>query len=77
MQRAVDWEFAGYLDTEADLEALNAWLALNKRFYLIDHRQRNWVVTFVSFDPQPKRVFATPYAHTYTVKALIYEGPVI
>lgn len=76
MQRAVEWEFAGYLDTEADLETLSSWLALNKRFYLIDHRQRNWVVTFTSYDPQPKRVIGKPYAHTYTIKALIYEGPV-
>lgn len=75
IERAVDWEFAGYIDTEADHDALLAYGALNRRFYVIDHRQRAWTCTFVSVDLQPRRVIGKPYAFDYTVKALIYGGP--
>jgi hypothetical protein len=70
---ATDWEFAGYLDSEAELNELMSWLDVNRRFWCIDHRQRKWVITLVSIDPQPKRVFATPYATAYTVKALLFK----
>jgi hypothetical protein len=68
-----DWEFAGYLDSEAELNELMSWLDVNRRFWCIDHRQRKWVITLVSIDPQPKRVFAKPYATAYTAKALLFK----
>lgn len=71
--RAVDWEFSGYIDSETDIAAIQAYVDLNRRFYLIDHRQRTWVVAFKGWDLQPKRVWQTPYAHTYTIRALIYR----
>lgn len=71
-RRAVDWQFSGYIDSEADIDAIQAYVDLNRRFYLIDHRQRQWIVTFKGWELEPKRVFATPYAHRYTVTALIY-----
>jgi hypothetical protein len=72
LPRAIEWDFSGFLDTEADLLALEVFASLRRKFFLIDHRDRAWVVMFTAFDPQPKRVAATPYAHDYTVKALIY-----
>lgn len=68
-----DWEFAGYLDSEAELNELMSWLGVNRRFWCIDHRQRKWVIALVSIDPQPKRVFAKPYATAYTAKALLFK----
>ena len=68
-----DWEFAGYLDSEAELNELMSWLNVNRRFWCIDHRQRKWVIALVSIDPQPKRVFAKPYATSYTAKALLFK----
>jgi len=71
-----DWQFDGYLDSEAELDALLEWLDVNRRIWVIDHRQRKWVVALVSIDPQPKRVFATPYATAYSVKALLFKEAV-
>jgi hypothetical protein len=68
-----DWEFAGYLDSEAELDELLSWLDVKRRIWIVDHRQRKWVVALVSIDPQPKRVFAKPYATAYTVKALLFK----
>lgn len=76
LPHAIEWEFAGYLDSEADLTALQDYSNLRRRFFLIDHQDRVWITIFTGFDPQPKRVAATPYAHDYTVKALLYgEAP--
>lgn len=68
-----DWEFAGYVNTEAELETLLSWLDVKRRIWVVDHRQRKWVVALVSIDPQPRRQFATPYSTNYTVKALIFK----
>lgn len=75
--RAHEWSFSGYFDTEADHDSLAAFRALNRRFYLRDHRARVWTVTFTGFDPQPLRAHGKPWAHKYTVNALIYSGPVM
>lgn len=75
--RAHEWSFSGYFETEADHNSLAAFRALNRRFYLRDHRARVWTVTFTGFDPQPIRNHGKPWAHKYTINALIYSGPVM
>lgn len=72
VSRAHEWEFSGYLQTEAFADALLYFYDLNRRFILIDHRNRAWVVIFDQVDLQPKRNIEEPYAHEYTVKAFIY-----
>jgi len=75
LPKTVDWDFAGFLDTEADLLAFAEYAALNRRFFCIDHRDRAWIITITDFDPQPKRAIGLPYAHNYTVRAVLFgEG---
>lgn len=75
-RKPVVWQFKGTLLTQSQYEALEAFQALNRRVYLIDNRNRAWVVSIESFDPEPKKVIDNPWAHTYTVRAIIYKGPV-
>lgn len=72
LSKAVEWTFSGYIDAEADYLALEDWTSLRRRFFVIDHQDRYWVAVFTGFDPQPKRVIGKPYAHDYTIKALLY-----
>jgi hypothetical protein len=68
-----NWEFSGYVDNEAELNELLSWLDAKRRIWIIDHRQRKWVVALTSIDPQPKRVFGKPYATSYKVTALLFK----
>lgn len=74
-RRAHSWSFEGYLETEEHYQKLQDFTALMRRLYLIDHRNRAWVVSFEAFDAKVKKNNAMPWAHTYTISALIYSGP--
>lgn len=65
-------EFTGYLDTEEEYDALAFWSALRRRFWLVDHRNRAWLVTFEQFDAQARIVPNVPWAHNYTVKTVMF-----
>jgi len=89
--RAYEWTFSGVLETQAEFDALSNYRKIGRRFFLRDHRNRIWTVTFTSLDVQPLRVYPAlmsgmhvsevlrhaPWAHKYTVQALIYSGPVM
>lgn len=75
-QRAVSWQFRGTLTTETQHDAFERFRALNRRVWLIDNRNRAWVVSIESFDAVPRRVPGNPWVHDYTVSAIIYKGPV-
>jgi len=70
--RAVEWSFEGTLLTQAHYEGLRTYARLGRRFQLRDHRNRVWIVTFSAFEPVPKRALSYPWAHNYTVRALVY-----
>lgn len=74
-RRAKDWSWSGYFETEAMLNTMLAYLSLNHRFYVIDHRNRAWVVSFESFEPEPVKNVDKPWAHNYKAVFLIYDGP--
>lgn len=76
-QPAYPWTFSGYLNTQDHLNKLENFAALNRRFWIIDHRNRAWICTFLSFDPTPKRDVRTDYSFTYEATVLIYRGPVV
>jgi hypothetical protein len=73
---AQNWSCKGYLETQEHYEKLLAFSGLNRRFWVVDHRGRGWVVTVVSFNATPHRNATAPWAHDYELSFLIYRGPV-
>ena len=78
----VDWEFRGRCLNKAMVEKLEAYAALNRRIYVIDHRGDAWTVaiTHLEFTPQKRQLVEhagtaamTDWAHQYSVRALIYD----
>ena len=75
---AVEWSFAGVCLTQAHYDALVAFSELPRRFYLIDHRNRAWKVTFTVVDFTARlrtnvNGGLTDWVHDYEVSALIYD----
>jgi hypothetical protein len=75
-RRAHDWSFSGWTDDEAVYTALEAFKNLRHRFWLIDHRNRAWAVSFTAIDWKPKRIPGRDWSFEYSVTAQIYKGPV-
>lgn len=69
-ERPWTFEFSGYIDTQAEYEALAFWAGLRRRFWLVDHRHRLHYVTFEHFDAQARVVPNKPWAHDYTMRAV-------
>lgn len=74
-----DWQFAGYCPDQAFHEQLEAYAALNRRLYVIDHRQRAWVIAILGVEFRARKrqrqdagVF-NDWASDYTVNALILD----
>lgn len=73
------WSFKGYCPDQVFYEKLKSYGDLNRRFYLIDHRNRAWNVTFerVQMVPRKRQQLDTgrynDWAHDYTVQAVIYD----
>jgi len=65
-------EFTGFLDTQEEYEQLVFWSQLRRRFWLIDHRNRAWLMTIEQFDATALIKANLPWAHDYTVKTLIF-----
>jgi hypothetical protein len=65
-------EFSGWLDTQAEYEDLLFWSQLRRRLWLIDHRNRAWLITIEQFDAQAQVKPNLPWAHQYTVKTLVF-----
>jgi hypothetical protein len=75
--RAHEWTFSGYTTSQDFYEALERFRALRHRFYLMDHRNRAWVVSFTAIDWTPRRNIEHPqWSFDYKVSAVIYKGPV-
>lgn len=73
------WSFAGYSPDQAFYDRLTSYGAINRRFYLIDHRNRAWTVTFDSVEVTPRHRQKlndgsyNDWAGDYTVHAVIYD----
>lgn len=75
---AVEWQFSGFCGTQEFHDKLLAFRDVKRRFYLIDHRNRAWKVTFTDVDMVARKRsnvngVMTDWAHDYTVSALIYD----
>jgi hypothetical protein len=73
-----EWEFSGYCPSQEMQEALERYRDLNRRFYIIDHRNRAWkvVLTNVDFVPRLRHVFndvLTDWGSDYTITATIFS----
>lgn len=76
----VQMNFSGYADSPTFHSQMQAFQALNAKFYLIDHFGRVWTVTMTDFGPdrrvtQPSHSSAKPWAANYTASVLIFAGP--
>lgn len=71
----VDWTIEGTCLTQGFHDALDGFLALPRRVYLIDHLSRAWVVSLESINWSRLAAAYNDWAHTYVIKAIIYSGP--
>lgn len=80
-----DWSFRGYGVDLAMVAKLKEYGDLQRRFYLIDHRGRAWIVMFTQVSAEPRlrqndlAGVPSDEVHDYTVSAIIYnqEAPVM
>lgn len=77
-QGVLEWQFGGFCDSQEFYDKLVAYYELPRRFYVIDHRNRAWIVVFTSLDFKARLRTnvdgnITDWAHDYQVSALIYD----
>lgn len=75
----IDWSFAGYCPNEDFYNKLQAYANLNRRFFIIDHRCRAWVVAGTGVEIKPRKrqredggTF-NDWAGDYTFTAMLLE----
>jgi len=74
-----EWSWSGYCPDQTFYEQMEAYAALNRRIWVLDHRNRAWKATIVRFDPTlRKRQIeddGTPqdWAADYVVSAVVYD----
>jgi len=71
----VDWTIEGACRTSEFHDALETFLAMPRRVYLIDHLSRAWTVTLESIAWIRMPEAYNDWAFTYQLKAIIYAGP--
>ena len=74
----VEWQFSGYCPTEEMREQLEAYDALERRWYLHDHRGRAWKVVFQHLELTPRltQIWNGQYTndgHDYEASVLVTE----
>lgn len=72
----VDWTMEGTCRTQEFHDALDDFLALPRRVYLIDHLSRAWTVTVETLGWTRLPEAYNDWAFTYQLKVIIYSGPV-
>jgi hypothetical protein len=68
----VDWTIEGTVRTQEFHDALETFLAMPRRVYLIDHLDRAWTVTVESIAWTRLPEAYNDWAFTYQLKAIIY-----
>lgn len=73
-----EWTFTGYAPTQEMVEQLFIYRDLNRRFYVIDHRNRAWKVVFTNVDAVPRLRHnyngeITDWGSDFTVTATILD----
>lgn len=76
-QPPVDWQFQGFIRTQAEYDAFVLWTTKPNRIWITDHFGRAWLGYLMHFDAVPqRRGKSVPWSHNYTMHVLIFEGPV-
>lgn len=73
-----DWTFKGYCPTKEMRDMMMKYRNLNRRLYIIDHRNRAWKVAIIdcSFSPKLRQVFngePTDWGADYEVSCVILD----
>lgn len=73
-----DWQFKGYCPTKEMHDKIIEYRNLNRRIYIIDHRNRAWkvVIMDVSFTPKLRQIYngvPTDWGADYEVNCLILD----
>lgn len=73
-----EWTFTGLCFTQEQQEAMEAFRNLNRRFYIIDHRNRAWkcIIQNMEFTPRLRTNFngvLTDWASEYTCTAIVLD----
>lgn len=74
-RRAHAWGFEGTITDQAQYDAFVRFLNLQRKFYLTDHKERTWVVTFESFNPEHVGWNGNLATYKYSIEAYIFAGP--
>jgi hypothetical protein len=75
----IEWSFSGFCPDQDFYEQLQAYAAITRRFYIIDHRNRAWKVAITGLDMVARKrrldEHGVPqdWRHDYTVHAVIYD----
>lgn len=78
-QPSLEWEFSGYCPDFRFYEKMLGYSEINRRFYIIDHRNRAWIVTVEHFDLQARKRQRddagkwNDWAGDYTVRVVLYD----
>lgn len=68
--------FSGSLVDQDQYDALVVWLRKRRRVHLYDHLGRRTEVIVRSFAPTPRRAYAYPWLHEYTMTMVVLSDPV-
>lgn len=75
-QAPVQWQFQGFIRSQAEHDAFIHWVGKRNRVWISDHFGRAWLAYLTQFEAIPHPANDIPWAQDYTMHALIFDGPV-
>lgn len=75
-QAPVQWQFQGFIRSQAEHDAFIHWVGKRNRVWITDHFGRAWLAYLTQFEAIPHPANDIPWAQDYTMHALIFDGPV-
>lgn len=78
VQKPRPWTFSGFITDQAMLDEMQSYFELPRRFFIVDHHNRAWTVTWDRFAVtmnESKKGSDFPYSHTYEASVTVFAGP--
>lgn len=77
-QKALEWSLEGYCPDETFYNQLEAYAALNRRLWVIDHRGRAWKCAIIDLQLEPRKRQRTTegfndWAHDYSLSLAVLD----